>query len=100
MIKMDSKSSIVFFFLKRKKKSFVERFFKQKAKSSYCQPSSIFMAAPKNRVGSSNYYLNETLTEKIGHNVYVTNLLGHFSQQELWNTCEKYGKMLDVFIAS
>lgn len=41
---------------------------------------------------------NETHVQEISHNVYVSNFPSHFSSRELWNTCDKFGTVMDVFI--
>ncbi|GKC47375.1 RNA-directed DNA polymerase, eukaryota, nucleotide-binding alpha-beta plait domain protein [Tanacetum coccineum] len=40
----------------------------------------------------------EDQTQQISKSVFVTNFTDHFSAHDLWNVCNGYGKVIDVFI--
>ncbi|GJV46147.1 RNA-directed DNA polymerase, eukaryota [Tanacetum coccineum] len=40
----------------------------------------------------------EDLTQRISKSVFVTNFPDQFSARDLWNVCNAYGKMVDVYI--
>nr|GEX42197.1 transcription factor bHLH84 [Tanacetum cinerariifolium] len=43
-------------------------------------------------------FSNESLLERISCNIFITNFPPHLTDKELWNTCVKRGKVLDVYI--
>nr|GEV09756.1 RNA-directed DNA polymerase, eukaryota, reverse transcriptase zinc-binding domain protein [Tanacetum cinerariifolium] len=54
-----------------------------------------FMAPP---VSSGSKFSNESLLERLSCNIFITNFPTTLSAKELWNTCVKYGTVLDVYI--
>nr|GEX30015.1 RNA-directed DNA polymerase, eukaryota, nucleotide-binding alpha-beta plait domain protein [Tanacetum cinerariifolium] len=41
---------------------------------------------------------NASMLERLSCNIFITNFPANFSAKELWNTCSKFGTILDVFI--
>ncbi|GJV06477.1 RNA-directed DNA polymerase, eukaryota [Tanacetum coccineum] len=41
---------------------------------------------------------NASMLERLSRNIFITNFHVQLSAKELWNTCSKYGTVLDVFI--
>nr|GEU44164.1 RNA-directed DNA polymerase, eukaryota, reverse transcriptase zinc-binding domain protein [Tanacetum cinerariifolium] len=40
---------------------------------------------------------NASLLERLSCNIFITNLPAYFSSKDLWNTCSKFGTVLDVY---
>ncbi|GJX63412.1 RNA-directed DNA polymerase, eukaryota, reverse transcriptase zinc-binding domain protein [Tanacetum coccineum] len=49
-------------------------------------------------VSSGSKFSNESLLERLSCNIFITNFPTTMSAKELWNTCAKYGTLLDVYI--
>ncbi|CAI9301183.1 unnamed protein product [Lactuca saligna] len=47
---------------------------------------------------SNPTFSNNSLLKRLSCNVYVTNFPSHFIVRELWNTCDRFEKVIDVFI--
>ncbi|GJY20524.1 RNA-directed DNA polymerase, eukaryota, reverse transcriptase zinc-binding domain protein [Tanacetum coccineum] len=43
---------------------------------------------------------NASMLERLSCNIFITNFPAYFSSKDLWNTCSKFGTVLDVFIPS
>nr|GEX48344.1 RNA-directed DNA polymerase, eukaryota [Tanacetum cinerariifolium] len=41
---------------------------------------------------------NASMLERLSCNIFITNLPAYFSSKDLWNTCSKFGTVLDVYI--
>nr|GEW19171.1 RNA-directed DNA polymerase, eukaryota, reverse transcriptase zinc-binding domain protein [Tanacetum cinerariifolium] len=41
---------------------------------------------------------NASMLERLSCNIFITNFPAYFSSKDLWNTCSKYGTVLDVYI--
>nr|GEU79889.1 hypothetical protein [Tanacetum cinerariifolium] len=42
--------------------------------------------------------LNASMLERLSCNIFITNFPAYFSSKDLWNTCSKFGTVLDVYI--
>ena len=51
------------------------------------------------RLGRGNWGSDETSLHNISLNLYVTKFTSHFTRFELWKTCDKFGTVVDIFIA-
>ncbi|GKB48218.1 RNA-directed DNA polymerase, eukaryota, reverse transcriptase zinc-binding domain protein [Tanacetum coccineum] len=43
---------------------------------------------------------NASMLERLSCNIFITNFPAYFSSKDLWNTCSKFGTVLDLFIPS
>nr|GEV07650.1 probable 1-deoxy-D-xylulose-5-phosphate synthase 2, chloroplastic [Tanacetum cinerariifolium] len=43
---------------------------------------------------------NASMLERISCNIFITNFHAYFSSKDLWNTCSKFGTVLDVYITN
>lgn len=43
-------------------------------------------------------FSNDSIVELLSCYVYVKNFSSHFTVLELWNTCDCFGRILDVYI--
>nr|GFA55412.1 glucose-methanol-choline oxidoreductase, FAD/NAD(P)-binding domain protein [Tanacetum cinerariifolium] len=41
---------------------------------------------------------NASMLERLSCNIFITNFPAYFSSKDLWNTCSKFGIVLDVYI--
>ena len=51
------------------------------------------------RLRRGSWGADENSLHKISLNLYVTNFPSHFTRCELWKTCDRFGSVVDVFIA-